>query len=302
MKNMNDTNEEYDLYYVPEQSKWPIIASIAIFLFLAGIAMILNALKINSSLNTGYIFLGLGSILMLWMLYGWFADVVHESRSGLYSGQMDRTFHWGMFWFIFSEVMLFFTFFGALFYVRVLVLPELAGISEESTHDLLWSKFNYQWPLLVNPDNTTFKGASSFVNPFHLPLLNTIFLVLSSVTLTIAHHNLREQNRSAIIKWLFITILLGFAFLICQVMEYTEAYNELGLTLNAGIYGSTFFLLTGFHGAHVTIGAIMLLVMLFRVKKGHFESDNHFGFEAASWYWHFVDVVWICLFIFVYIL
>jgi cytochrome c oxidase subunit 3 len=137
---------------------------------------------------------------------------------------------------------------------------------------------------------------------FGLPLLNTLILLTSGVTCTWAHHGLLAKNRSQLIKGLAATVSLGFLFVAFQALEYQEAYHDMGLTLGSGIYGSTFFMLTGFHGAHVCIGAIMLTVVLFRSWKGHFTPENHFVFEAAAWYWHFVDVVWLGLFVFVYLL
>ena len=289
-------------YYVPAQSKWPIIASIGLFLTLSGAGMMLNDMSAGIKDSSAHYVFYAGGLLMAWMLFGWFGNVIQESRSGLYSAQMDRTFRWGMFWFIFSEVMFFAALFGMLFYVRVLAVPWLAGEGEGTmTHELLWPDFIADWPLMVNPDNDRFSGPAGTVDPFHLPLLNTLLLVVSSITLTLAHHALRANERYKVKLWLIITLVLGAAFLFFQAEEYIEAYNELGLTLSAGIYGSTFFLLTGFHGAHVTLGAIMLAVMLVRIYRGHFEADDHFAFEAASWYWHFVDVVWVGLFVFVYL-
>jgi cytochrome c oxidase subunit 3 len=133
-----------------------------------------------------------------------------------------------------------------------------------------------------------------------LPFINTVILVTSSVTITLAHWALKKNYRGPLKIWLALTVLLGSVFLVFQVVEYVEAYHELGLTMASGIYGSTFFMLTGFHGAHVTLGTIMLAVMLIRTMRGHFTPDDHFAFEAASWYWHFVDVVWLGLFTFVY--
>ena len=289
-------------YYVPAQSKWPIIASIGLFLTLTGVAMMMNDMSAGVKDSTGHWVLFAGGLLMAWMLFGWFGNVVQESRAGLYSSQMDRSFRWGMGWFIFSEVMFFAAFFGVLFYVRFFAVPWLGGEGDgEMTNQLLWPGFTAQWPLQMNPDNEQFPGAAGLIDPFHLPLLNTLLLVVSSVTLTFAHHALRRDNRYKLKLWLILTLVLGFAFLFFQVEEYIEAYTELGLTLKAGIYGSTFFILTGFHGAHVTLGAIMITVMLFRVYKGHFEPEKHFAFESACWYWHFVDVVWVGLFIFVYL-
>ncbi|WP_067582126.1 cytochrome c oxidase subunit 3 [Endozoicomonas ascidiicola] len=293
---------EEGTYYVPAQSKWPIIASIGLFLTLAGAGMMMNDMSAGVKDSSAHYVFYAGGLLMAWMLFGWFSNVISESRAGLYSAQMDRTFRWGMFWFIFSEVMFFAALFGTLFYVRTFAVPWLAGEGDGAmTHQFLWPDFVADWPLMVNPDNDLFVGAANVVDPFHLPLINTLLLVASSITLTFSHHALRANDRYKTKLWLIITLVLGAAFLFFQVEEYIEAYNQLGLTLSAGIYGSTFFLLTGFHGAHVTLGAIMLAVMLYRVYQGHFEAENHFAFEASSWYWHFVDVVWVGLFIFVYI-
>ena len=292
-----------DTYYVPAQSKWPIVASIGLFLTLLGAGMMMNDMSAGIKDSTSHYVFYTGALIMAWMLFGWFGNVIKESRSGLYSAQMDRTFRWGMFWFIFSEVMFFVALFGTLLYVRVFAVPWLSGEGHGAmTHQFLWPEFSGDWPLMVNPDNELYVGATAIVDPFHLPLLNTILLVTSSITLTMAHNALKANNRNQTKVWLILTLILGFAFLFFQAEEYMQAYNELGLTLSAGIYGSTFFMLTGFHGAHVTLGAIMLTVMLVRIYKGHFEAENHFGFEAASWYWHFVDVVWVGLFIFVYLL
>ena len=290
-------------YYVPAQSKWPIIASVGMFVTLLGAGMMMNDMSAGVKDSSAHYVLFGGSLIMAYMMFGWFGSVIRESHAGLYSAQMDRSFRWGMSWFIFSEIMFFFAFFGTLFYIRMFAVPWLAGEGDgASTHEYLWPNFVAEWPLMSTPDNETFPGPDAVVDPFHLPLLNTLLLVASSITLTIAHHALRKNERTKVKAWLIATLILGFAFLFFQVEEYIEAYNDLGLTLSAGIYGSTFFILTGFHGAHVTLGAIMLTVMLVRIYRGHFEAEKHFAFEAASWYWHFVDVVWIGLFIFVYLI
>jgi cytochrome c oxidase subunit 3 len=228
--------------------------------------------------------------------------VVKESRAGLYSAQMDRSFRWGMSWFIFSEVMFFLAFFGALFYIRYWTGPWLAGEGDKGISNMLWPGFEYSWPLLNNPDPKLYPAPEGTISAWGLPLINTILLVSSSFTLTWAHHALRKNNRQHLKIGLGLTVLLGVAFLILQIEEYVHAYTELGLTLGSGIYGATFFMLTGFHGAHVTMGAIILTVMLVRILRGHFSPEQHFGFEAAAWYWHFVDVVWIALFVFVYVI
>lgn len=289
-------------YYVPAQSKWPIVATVGLFLTLVGAGMMMNSMSANSQDATGHYVFFAGSLIMAWMLFGWFGDVIRESRAGLYSAQMDRSFRWGMGWFIFSEVMFFSAFFGALFFIRFFAVPWLGGEGDKGVSQMLWPGFEAQWPLMTNPDPESFPGPEKLVNPWTLPLINTILLVTSSVTCTKAHHALVADNRSSTKTWLMLTLILGFVFLIVQGYEYYHAYHDLGLTLNSGIYGSTFFMLTGFHGAHVTLGAIMLAIMYIRIAKGHFTAKNHFGFEAAAWYWHFVDVVWIGLFLFVYIL
>ena len=289
-------------YYVPHQSKWPIIATIAVFCLLYGMASMLHSSQVGnqSSLPSWIMLSGLG--LTIYMLYGWFSNVVAESQKGLYSLQLDRSFRMGMAWFIFSEVMFFAAFFGALFYARVLAVPWLGGEGDKGISNMLWQEFSAQWPLLTNPDPELFPGPSGTIPAWQIPFLNTVILVASSFTLTLSHHALKENNRTRSAQWLALTIGLGVVFLGFQIHEYQLAYSELQLTLSSGIYGSTFFMLTGFHGAHVTIGTIMLIVMLIRILKGHFNKDKHFGFEASAWYWHFVDVVWLMLFTFVYVL
>lgn len=280
-------------YYVPPTSKWPIIAVVV----LGSTAVGAGALM---SYGSGLPFLLAGLVGIAFVMYGWFRDVVNESMDGLYDSQMDRSFRQGMGWFIFSEVMFFAAFFGALFYIRVFALPWLDGQGAKGITALLWPDFSASWPLMQTPD-PSIGGPQAIINPWTLPLINTLLLVSSSVTLTIAHHALKAGGRVKLRNWLIATLVLGLVFLVIQGIEYVEAWTQLGLTLQAGIYGSTFFLLTGFHGLHVTIGAIVLTVLLVRVLKGHFSADNHFAFEAGAWYWHFVDVVWIGLFLFVYV-
>jgi len=290
-------------YYVPAQSRWPIIATVGLFLTLVGAGSVMNAGKAGESAFFPWLMFFAGALIMAYMLFGWFGHVIKESRAGMYSEQMDRSFRWGMSWFIFSEVMFFAAFFGALFYVRVLAVPWLGGAGENaSTGALLWPEFEATWPLLSNPSPDVYPGPKQIIDPWHLPLINTLLLLTSSVTVTFAHHALKKGARTALTAWLGATILLGLVFLFFQGEEYVEAYTELDLTLQSGIYGTTFFLLTGFHGAHVTLGTLMLIIMFFRIRKGHFDKENHFAFEATSWYWHFVDVVWVGLFVFVYVL
>ncbi|ABM01689.1 cytochrome c oxidase subunit 3 [Shewanella amazonensis] len=284
-------------YYVPSQSGWPIIGAIGLFLIAYGAGNFVHQLKSGGSWG-GYILLA-GVAVILFMLVGWFRNVVDESMSGLYSSQMDRSFRQGMSWFIFSEVMFFAAFFGALLYARTIAVPWLGGASNNAmTHEVLWPAFEAVWPLETTPDGTKTQA----MGWTGLPLINTILLLTSSFTLHFAHMGLEKGKRTALTLWLGLTILLGLGFLSLQVEEYIHAYTEMGLTLASGVYGNTFFLLTGFHGLHVTLGTIFLLVLFFRVLKGHFSHDNQFAFQAGSWYWHFVDVVWLCLFVFVYVL
>jgi cytochrome c oxidase subunit 3 len=281
-------------YYVPAQSHWPIIGSIGLCLLVLGIINI-----IHQSHYGYYLLLG-GILTLIFMMFGWFSSVIHESRQGLYSAQLDRSFRWGMAWFIFSEVMFFGAFFGALFYARMLAVPWLGGLGDKASSHMLWENFQAAWPLLNNPDPSKFPDTLHAMSAWGIPAINTLILLSSGVTITWAHHALLNNRRQQLVIGLLFTILLGFTFVAFQVYEYYEAYTELNLKLSTGIYGSTFFMLTGFHGAHVTIGAIMLTVILLRSLKGHFTPEKHFGFEAAAWYWHFVDVVWLMLFIFVY--
>ncbi|MBB1268503.1 cytochrome c oxidase subunit 3 [Shewanella sp. SR44-3] len=289
---------KHQSYYVPAQSAWPIVGAIGLFLIAFGAGNYVQQLSSEASGSGGYLLLA-GLAIIIFMIFGWFRTVIEESMSGLYSPQMDRSFRQGMSWFIFSEIMFFGAFFGALFYARMISVPWLGGASNNAmTHQVLWPTFEAIWPLVTTPDGT--KTEAMGWNG--LPLINTILLLTSSVTLHFAHVGLEKSKRSAIGLWLGLTIILGIAFLVLQVEEYAHAYQEMGLTLTSGIYGNTFFLLTGFHGMHVTLGTVFLIVLFVRVLKGHFSPDKHFAFQAGSWYWHFVDVVWLCLFLFVYVL
>ena len=283
-----------NVYYVPHSSPWPIVGAIALFTTMLGVASWLN----EAAWGKWVFFAGLAA--MLFMLSRWFADVIGESVGGLYNKQVDTSFRMGMGWFIFSEVMFFAAFFGALFYARMYSVPWLGGEGDgASTHQFLWSSFDAAWPSNGPAD---IGGEFKTIPAWGIPLLNTLLLLASGVTLTIAHHALKAGHRKQLLLQLALTVALGATFMYFQVEEYVHAYGDLNLTLGSGIYGSTFFMLTGFHGMHVTLGAIMLTVMWFRCAKGHFDRDNHFAFEAVAWYWHFVDVVWLLLFLFVYVL
>jgi cytochrome c oxidase subunit 3 len=280
-----------DKYYIPHGSKWPAVGAVTLFTTMLGTAAVLN----GSSLGPWIAYLGLAGVA--YMFFGWFGTVIDESQRGLYNAGVDRSFRMGMTWFIFSEVMFFAAFFGALFYARQLSVPWLGGEgSKFLTNLFLWPEFESSWP--TNGPGAI-GGDFETIPAFGLPAINTAILLTSGVTITIAHHALKAGNRGVLKIFLALTFLLGFAFVGLQAEEYIHAYRELNLTLGSGVYGSTFFMLTGFHGLHVTLGAIMLLVIWLRVMKGHFTPTHHFAFEAVAWYWHFVDVVWLGLFIFV---
>lgn len=278
---------EHEEYFVPQPSKWPLVGSVAMFCLGLGAATLMNDMAMGPYL------LAIGFAILLYMLFGWFGQVIGESERGAYSAQVDRSFRWSMSWFIFSEVMFFAAFFGALYYAREISVPDLASAAQK----LLWPGFAPQWPAQVAP---MLEEAFRPMEAWGLPAINTGILLTSGITCTIAHWGLIEKNRSKLILGLAATVSLGILFLGLQVLEYSHAMTHFNLTLSSGIYGSTFYMLTGFHGAHVTLGTIMLLVMLVRSIKGHFTPEHHFAFEAAAWYWHFVDVVWLGLFVFVY--
>ena len=281
-----------DKYYVPHGSKWPAIGAVTLFVTMAGTAAVLNGVDIGPWIA----YIGLAGVA--YMFFGWFGAVIRESQGGLYNAGVDRSFRMGMSWFIFSEVMFFAAFFGALYYARQLSVPWLGGEgSRFLTNLFLLPGFEAGWPTNGPGD---VGGSFETIPAFGLPALNTAILLTSGVTITIAHHALKAGHRGMLKVFLALTFILGFLFVGLQAEEYMHAYHELNLTLGSGVYGSTFFMLTGFHGLHVTLGAIMLLVIWLRVLRGHFTPTHHFAFEAVAWYWHFVDVVWLGLFIFVY--
>jgi len=281
-----------DKYYVPHSSPWPIFGSVSLFVMMLGASLLLN----DSS--TGPILFSIGLGLLVIMFFGWFRTVILESEGRLYNAAVDKSFRMGMMWFIFSEVMFFAAFFGALYYAREYSIAWLGGEgTKPSTNWLLWKNYESAWPTNGPAD---VGGDFEVIPAFGLPLWNTLILLTSGVTITIAHHAIKAGNRKVLNIFLAATFLLGYVFVYLQGTEYAHAYHELNLTMGSGIYGSTFFMLTGFHGFHVTMGAIMLTIIWFRCLKGHFTPTHHFAFEGVAWYWHFVDVVWLGLFVFVY--
>lgn len=284
--------------YVVPPSYLPLIGCAALFSLAIGFAGWLHKDDFSE-----YIAL-FGLFLLIVMMFLWFSKVINEVRENNLDDDkvIDASYRWSMGWFIFSEFMFFGVFFGVLFFIRVIVLPYLSGGIEEGlmTHFVLWPNFSDIWPMLVAPDPIAISGPKQAMSAWGIPVINTLILLTSGVTITLAHWGIIKNNKKQAVLFQVLTILLGVFFLFMQVHEYKEAYNDLGLTLGAGAYGNTFFMLTGFHGFHVTLGTIMLIVVLFRMLKNHFTPKRHFAFEAVAWYWHFVDVVWLGLFIFVY--
>jgi cytochrome c oxidase subunit 3 len=269
------------------------MAAIGLFFVILGAGQWINGHGWGAySLLFGFLWWGV-------VLAQWFSDAIRESETGQYSTTIDGSFRWSMSWFIFSEVMFFAAFFGALFWARTYSVPTLGSLD----NSLLWPGFKAVWPSL-HPGATAAPGGTvepfATMGPWPIPTLNTAILLTSGLTLTIAHHALIANRRIRTIAFMWITVLLGVTFLGFQAYEYHHAYQELNLKLTSGIFGSTFFMLTGFHGFHVFVGMLMLLFITLRLMKGHFTPDRHFGFEGAAWYWHFVDVVWLGLYLVVY--
>lgn len=280
-------------YYIPSPSRHPVSMAAGLFLVILGAGQWVNGAGWGA-----YVLLA-GMVVWLTVMFQWFREAVRESESGLYSDRIDVSFRWSMSWFIFSEVMFFAAFFGALYWARVHALPMLGNLD----HQVLWPDFKAIWPsagggATASPAGTVEPFAT--MGPFWLPTINTALLLTSGVTLTIAHHALIANQRAKTIAWMWITVLLGATFVGVQAYEYVHAYTDLNLKLSSGIFGSTFFMLTGFHGFHVLVGMLMLLFITLRLMSGHFTAERHFGFEGAAWYWHFVDVVWLGLYILVY--
>jgi len=274
-------------YYLPEPSHWPVIGSVALFLMTFGGVLWMNGV------HAGPWVVIAGMAAIVYMMIGWFGTVIRESEGGKYNKQVDLSFRWSMSWFIFSEVMFFAAFFGALFYMRMMAVP---GLASGDTMEQIWPGFSAHWPISGPGIEETFTPMGAW----GIPAINTLILLTSGVTVTWAHWGLKKNNRSQLIIGLIATVALGILFLSLQAYEYVHAYHEYNLTLGMGAYGATFFMLTGFHGFHVTVGTIMLIVILGRAMAGHFSAEHHFAFEGDAWYWHFVDVVWLLLFVLVY--
>ncbi|HEY0954225.1 MAG TPA: cytochrome c oxidase subunit 3 [Roseateles sp.] len=280
-------------YFVPGPSRHPVLAATGLFFVILGAGQWINGHGWGM-----YSLLG-GLAFWAFILKQWFGDAIRESEGGMYSDRIDVSFRWSMGWFIFSEVMFFAAFFGALYWARVFSVPSLGSLENA----LLWPDFKAIWPSTAAGFTAAPAGTVepfSTIGPWPLPTVNTALLLTSGITLTIAHHALIAGNRAKTIAFMWATVLLGVIFLFVQGFEYAHAYKDLNLKLSSGVFGSTFFMLTGFHGFHVFVGMLMLLFITLRLHKGHFTADRHFGFEGAAWYWHFVDVVWLGLYVVVY--
>jgi cytochrome c oxidase subunit III len=280
-------------YFIPAPSSHPAMVALGLGLVILGAGQWVNGH------DWGRWFVLAGLIVWLATLFVWFRDAIGESERGLYSDRVDVSYRWSMSWFIFSEVMFFAAFFGALYWARVFSVPMLGDLE----HQILWPDFKAIWPSSGSGATASPAGTVepfSVIGPWPLPTVNTALLLSSGVTITIAHHALIANQRSKTIAWMWVTVLLGAAFVVVQAYEYLHAYRDLNLKLSSGIFGSTFFMLTGFHGFHVFVGMLMLTFITLRLMKGHFTPQRHFGFEGAAWYWHFVDVVWLGLYFLVY--
>jgi len=280
-------------YFVPAPSPHPVLLATGMLFVIFGAGQWINGH------GWGAYSLAFGFLMFAFVLQRWFRQAVSESESGQYSQRIDVSFRWSMSWFIYSEVMFFGAFFGALYWIRLHSVPALGGLENA----VLWPDFKAIWPSVqagVTASPADIVEPFTIMGPWPLPTINTALLLSSGVTITIAHHALIAGRRAKTVGYMWLTVLLGLTFLLVQGYEYSHAYNDLNLKLSSGVYGSTFFMLTGFHGFHVFVGMLMLLFITLRLQKGHFTPQRHFGFEGAAWYWHFVDVVWLGLYVVVY--
>jgi len=274
-------------YYVPGLSRHPAMAAFGLIAFGFGMTGWVNHTSWGGPMSL------LGVAWILFVIYNWIVDTIAVSNAGLNGLNVDVSYRWSMAWFIFSEIMFFAAFFSALFYARNIAMPWMGDVESK----LIWPNFTAVWP---NAGPAGLVEKFTTMGPWPIPTVNTLLLLSSGVTITIAHHALVENHMKKAIIGLASTVALGFVFLCFQGYEYYHAYHELNLKLTSGIYGSTFFMLTGFHGFHVFLGGTMLAIVLRRMIRGDFTAKHHFAFEGAAWYWHFVDVVWLGLYIVVY--
>jgi len=276
-------------YFVPKSARWPIEAAVALLFMAAG-----GALWLNEEARGPWV-LATGVAILAYVLFCWFGSLISEGRRDLYDDQVQRSFRVGMAWFIFSEVVVFGALFAALLYTRLISVPDLAS---GDTHALLWPGFKGGWPA----SGPEIEGTFSPMRALGIPLINTIILLFSGAAVTLADKALDRGKRGWLILLLTVPVVVGVLFLRNQVSEYHHAYTALHLTFASGAYGQTFFILTGLHGLHVAIGTAFMMLMLGRTVRGDFTAKDHLALQAASWYWHFVGVVWLILYVVVYLL
>ena len=273
-------------YHLVNPSPWPLLGSIGALIMAIGAVACMQQMK-GGSLHlfwmeltvAKYWILAVGLVLVLYVMYAWWSDTVKEAHEGYHTRVVSLHLRYGMIMFIASEVMFFVAWFWA-FFDASLFPDEAAQVAREAFTGGVWPPKDIE-----------------VLDPFHLPLYNTIILLLSGTTVTWAHHALLHDDRKGLIWGLTLTVALGVLFSFVQVYEYIHA----PFAFKESIYGATFFMATGFHGFHVFVGTIFLLVCLIRALRGDFTPKQHFGFEAAAWYWHFVDVVWLFLFVCIYV-
>lgn len=279
---MADAHTKNHDYHIIDPSPWPLIGSAGALLMAIGGVVWMQTLKSADASTLGlsgpWVFI-IGLLIVFYTMYGWWADTIKEAHAGDHTQVVSIHLRYGMIMFIASEVMFFVAWFWAFFDVSL--------FADEAIQTARVAYTGGQWP----------PADIKVLDPLHLPLFNTVTLLLSGTTVTWAHHALLEGDRKGLVWGLFLTVVLGAIFTGVQALEYIDA----PFTFKDSIYGSTFFMATGFHGFHVLVGTIFLIVCLIRAMQGHFTEKQHFGFEAAAWYWHFVDVVWLFLFVAVYI-
>ena len=272
---MADAHAKNHDYHLVDPSPWPFVGSMAAFIMAIGVIMWMHG-------GTSIVAI-LGLLGVLYTMFMWWRDVIAESHKGDHTPVVQLHLRYGMLMFIASEVMLFVAWFWAFFDASLFAAEPIQAARVAATGGI--------WP----PSGT------EIFDPWHLPLINTLILLTSGTTITWAHHALLNNDRKGLIWGLTLTIILGLIFTSLQAYEYAEAPFAFNRANSGNIYGSTFFMATGFHGFHVIVGTIFLIVCLIRALKGDFTPQKHFGFEAAAWYWHFVDVVWLFLFACIYI-
>jgi cytochrome c oxidase subunit 3 len=274
---MADADVKHD-YHLVDPSPWPFVGAVSAFVMAVGLVLTMKSLSV-AGLHVGPYVFGFGLLAVLYTMLSWWTDVAHEAGPGHHHTRVVQLSHrYGMIMFIASEVMFFVAWFWAYFD---------ASLYPNDPTQYARSELIGVWPP---------KGIQTF-DPWHLPLLNTLILLTSGTTVTWAHHALLEGDRKGLKQGLWLTIILGVLFSVCQAYEYSHA----AFGFSGHIYGATFFMATGFHGFHVIVGTIFLAVCLFRAYRGDFTPQRHLGFEFAAWYWHFVDVVWLFLFSCIYV-